>query len=250
VARLGDLAPGEARSGELQRRGNQAGGAGITTAPVSYLIYGEEMDKQGMRGQPLPADLQQRIRVLDALYNYGPSPRGGQPLFFAWSDAAALTVTPQVERVDEQDLTLVTGTPRMEVVGGEVSLGQGWLAPRFEEGLASVCFGGQGAGLTLGAEPAVMQLALPRDLYGLRASELRLLTASDGPWMNDTQIELYDWASGDWVAQETSERNVVVAEPGRFLGGHGAIRLRLTNGQGQPNFNCIYVDARIRGSLS
>jgi hypothetical protein len=249
LVRLGDLAPGEVRSGDLKRRGNQGGGAGITT-PVSYLIYGEEMDKQGMSGQPLSADLQQRVRVLDALYNYGPSPRGGQPLFFAWSDTTALTVTPEAQRVDQKDLTLITGSPRLQVTGDELRLGQGWLAPRYEEGVASICFGGQGAGLTLGAQPAVMQLSLPRDLFGLRPSELRLLTASDGPWMNNTLVELFDWTSGAWVAQAATERNVVVEGPERFLGGHGVIRVRLTNDQGQPNFNCVYVDARIRGSLS
>lgn len=251
IARLGDLAPGERVAGELRRRQPAQPGAFGPTVPMSYLVFGEEMDRQSkIGGQPLPPDVQQRIRILDALYNYGPSPRGGQPLLLAWVDASALAVGSAEQRADYQQIALLSATPRVALAGGEQALGPGWLAPRFESGMSSVCFGGQGTGVTLGPEPAVMQLALPRDLYGLRASELSLLTASDGQWADSTQVELYDWAAGAWVAQPVAGRSVAVAEPARFLGGHGAVRVRITGGQPQVNFGCIYVDARIKGSLS
>ncbi len=218
---------------------------------MSYLVYGDEMDRQSkVGGQPLPPDLQQRIRILDALYNYGPSPRGGQPLLLAWADTAGLTISPGEQRADQQHVAVVSATPRLILPEGEVTIGQGWLAPRFESGMASVCFGGQGTGVTLGPQPATMQLELPRDLFGLRPSELSLLTASDGQWLGDTQVELYNWASGAWEPQAISARSVVVPEPARFLGSHGALRVRVSGGQAQANFGCVYIDARIKGALS
>ncbi len=251
VVRLGDLAPGEVRSGQLARRQSGQPGAFGPTLPMSYLVYGEEMDRQSkLGGQPLPPDIQQRVRILDALYNYGPSPRGGQPLLLAWADTATLAIEPSELRADQQHIAIISATPRLELPAGELNLGQGWFAPRFESGMASVCFGGQGIGITLGPQPAIMQLNLPRDLYGLQASELSLLTAADGPWANDTVIELYNWASGEWTPQTISGRRIAVEGPERFLGSHGALRVRITGGQPQVNFGCVYVDARIKGTIS
>lgn len=249
VARLGDLAPGETKGAELTRR--QGGQAAFgPSAPVSYLIYGEEMDRLGsMGGQPLPLVLQQRVRVLDAIYNYGPSTRGGQPLFVAWTDDTALGLTPADARVDAQQSAIVTGAPRVELVGGAATLSPGWLAPSFETGQASACFGGSGMGVTLGQEPAVLRLTLPRDLFGLRLTELTLITASDTPWLGDTSVELFDWRAGVWEAQPTDGRRVGVSEPGRFLSSHGVMRVRVGNERGQPNLGCVYVDALLNGEL-
>lgn len=250
VLRLGDLAPEETKSGELKRRqGGQPMGFG-TNIPVSYLVYGEEMDKQSrMGGQPLPPELQQRVRLLDAIYNFGPVTRGGQPLVIAWADAPALELTPADTRADEQRSAIITGTPQLELVDGVVSLGTGWLLPRYEGSQATACFGGQGSGVTLGQEPAVLRLVLPRDLYGLRAGELTLVTASDAPWLEDTTVELFDWRSGVWERQPTQARQSPVADPGRFLSSHGVLRVRVGSERPQPNFGCVYVDAKIKGEL-
>ncbi|NTU84112.1 MAG: hypothetical protein HGA45_32880, partial [Chloroflexales bacterium] len=250
VIRLGDLAPGATKGGELKRRQMAQPGAFGSTVPMSYLIYGEEMDGQSKTGgQPLPPAIQQRIRILDALYNYGPSTRGGQPLLLAWADTPSLAVRPAEERADWQHISVISATPRLEFAGGEVRLDQGWLAPRFEGGMSSVCFGGQGSGITLGPQPATMQLMLPRDLFGMRPRELSLLTASDGPWFDDTLIELYDWRGGAWVPQAITARRAVVESPERYLGSHGVIRVRITGPQPQANFGCIYIDARLTGVM-
>lgn len=248
LVRLGDLAAGETRAGQLKRRQAGQGGGFGASLPMSYLVYGEEMDRQSKTGgQPLPPEIQQRIRILDALYNYGPSPRGGQPLLLAWSDELSLAIQSNALRADQQQIALISAAPRLALPAGEVSLAQGWLAPRFESGVASVCFGGQGTGLTLGPQPATMQLVLPRDLYGLRATALELLTASDGPWANDTLLELYDWGTGSWEPQTITRRTTVIEGPERFIGSHGALRVRLS-GQNQANLGCIYIDAKIKGA--
>jgi hypothetical protein len=250
VARLGDLAPGETKGGELRRRqGGQAAGFGASV-PVSYLVYGEEMDQQSrMGGQPLPLELQQRVRLLDAIFNYGPSTRGGQPLFVAWADSGALRLTPSGTRADEQRSAIITGAPRLELAGTEVTLGAGWLAPRFEGSQATACFGGQGSGVTLGQEPAVLRLTLPRDLYGLRPTTITLVTASDAPWIDGTTVELFNWQAGVWEAQPTAARQIPVADPGRFLSSHGVLRVRVGSERPQANFGCVYVDAKIEGEL-
>jgi hypothetical protein len=183
------------------------------------------------------------------LYNYGPSTRGGQPLLLAWVDAATLSVTPAEARSDHQQVAVLISAPRVAVGDGEVVLGAGWLAPRFESSASSACFGGQGAGITLGPEPAVIQLGLPRDLYGFQADELTLLTASDGPWFDDTTVELYDWTTGSWEAQPVTNREIAVLSPARFLGSHGALRARVGSPQAQAGFGCVYIDARLKGAL-
>lgn len=248
VVRLGDLAPGETKRGELQRRQGNRDGFG-PVMPVSYLIYGDEIDRQGRGGgQPLPRETQQRIRLLDALYNYGPSTRGGQPLLLAWSDQFALDLLPATVRSDEQHSAMIAATPRIET-NAELSLGPGWFVPRFEGGQSSACFGGLGSGLVLGQEPAVLRLTLPRDLYGLRPSELTLITNSDTPWQNDTSVELFDWSSGSWEQIAITARQLQIEEPARFLGSHGALRVRVGSERGGGNFGCIYLDARLKGSM-
>lgn len=250
VARLGSIAPGETKRGELKRRQSGQPGAFGPAAPVSYLVYGEEMDAQSKQGgQPLPLLIQQRIRLLDALYNYGPSLRGGQPLLLAWADTTALQLVPADVLADEQHSAMLRSAPRVELAPGEATLGAGWLAPRFEGGQASACFGGQGTGITLGPQPALLQLTLPRDLYGFRPSELALLTSSDGPWLDDTTVELYDWAAGSWESVPITARQVAVAAPERFLSSGGALRLRLTSPQPQANFGCLYIDAKLKGAM-
>jgi hypothetical protein len=250
VARLGDIAPGETRGGELVRRPNIGAGQFGSGTPLSYLVYGDEMDRNSKNGgQPLPAELQVRVRLLDALFAYGPTPRDGQPMLIAWSREPALVLAPPDRKVERQQVALITAQPRLEADGDAIELPQGWLSPRYEGGQSSVCFGAMGSGVTLGADPVVVQLGLPRDFYGLRPSELTLLTGADGAWLPENVVELYDWSSGEWVRQSAEGQPLAVSEPERFLSGHGKIRVRLTSTLAQPNFGCVYVDATLKGSL-
>jgi hypothetical protein len=253
VARFGDVPPGETRRGELQQRpGAAAMGMGMGgTAPVSYLVFKEEIDQQSRSGgQPLPPDLQQRIRLLDALYNYGPSTRAGQPLLIAWADTKALDLLPADVRADEQHSAIVAGSPRIEAADGRVDLKAGWLAPRFEGGQFNACFGGQGTGVTLGPEPVTMRLVLPRDLYHLRLNEMTLLTGSDSPWSDATTVELFDWTTGGWDNQAVRGRQQVVPDPARFLSSSGVIRVRVGSEGVAMNMGCVYIDATLKGELS
>lgn len=250
VARLGDIPAGETRSGALTRRQQGQMGMGGSSVPVSYAIYGEEMDNQSkMGGQPLPPELQLRVRLLDALYNYGPSTHSGQPLMVAWADSAGLALRTGEQRADEQQVAIVATTPSIEMVGASIDLPQGWFSPRFEGNQVNACFGGQGAGLTLGTEPGVMQLSLPRDLYGVQASALTLLGSSDGPWSEDIRLELYNWAEGSWVEQSTVRRTLEVADASSFLGTHGKLRIRLSATGPLMNTGCVYVDAKLKGTM-
>ncbi len=250
VARLGDLAPGERRSGLLQRRRVVQPGLFGPVIPLGYLIYGDEIDRQGQPGgQPLPTGLQQRMRILDAFYSYGLSLQNGQPLVIAWSGAPVLATALEGTRASSQHTTLITGRPQMMVAGDAVTLGRGWLAPSFESASTTTCMGGQGLGLLLRPDPAVVNLVLPRDLYGLRPQVMTLETGSDGPWQHTTVVELYNWNLGAWEAQTLTRRSQPIEEPERFLGGNGAIRVRLSHPQGEAGAGCVYVDATVKGSM-
>jgi hypothetical protein len=249
VVRLGTVAPGATASGELKRRQAPPGAFGPTT-PVSYLVYGEEIDTQSRSGgQPMSLVVQQRVRLLDALYSYGPSLRGGQPLLVAWAADSDLELVPADLRADTQRSALVSLAPRVELGAGEATLGVGWVVPRFEVGQVNACFGGQGTGVTLGQEAVAFQLALPRDLAEFQASELTLVTASDGPWLDSITLELFDWRVGAWEPISLTGQQTEVGEPARFVGGGGGLRVRLANRDGQNSFGCVYVDARLKGSM-
>lgn len=251
VLRLGDIGPGETRSGELARRENLGGGMfGGGGTPLSYLVYGPEMDRNSKSGgQPLPPELQVRVRLLDALFAYGPAPRDSQPILIAWSREPGLELAPAERKVERQQMAVITARPRLVMADAAFELPQGWLSPRYEGGQGNVCFGAMGSGITLGFDPVVVELGLPRDLYGLRPSALTLLTGADGAWSPETTVELYDWLGGDWVRQNAQGKPLELDEPERFLSGHGKIRARISTTLAQPNFNCVYVDATLKGSL-
>ena len=250
VARLGDLAPGERRSALLQRQRVAQPGLFGPVIPLGYLIYSDEIDRQGQPGgQPLAAGLQQRIRILDAFYSYGLALQNGQPLVIAWSSASGLSLALEGTRASSQHTTLITATPRITVAGDTLSLGRGWLASRFESPGTTSCMGGQGLGLLVRPDPAVVNLVLPRDLYGLRPEAMTLETGADGPWQPTTVVELYNWNAGAWEAQSLMRRSQPIEAPERFLGSNGAIRVRLSYPHGEAAPGCVYVDATLKGRM-
>ena len=243
--RAGDLAPGAHSSGELTRRANANLGM-----PLSYLIYGAEIDKNSAAGgQPLPIELQLRTRILDALFALGPLPRNSQPLLIGWADTDGIALSPGEQRAERQNVTMIFTTPQIIGDNQSLNLGQGWLSPRFENNQNNLCFGSQGSGVSLGNQPSVMRLTLPRDLADLQIDELNLLTATDGPWKPETTIELYDWAGRTWVAQPAKGRPLSISEPARYLNPGGQLRVRISTTLSQPDFACVYVDAKLKGSL-
>jgi hypothetical protein len=136
----------------------------------------------------------------------------------------------------------------VEVGGSTLSLEQGWLTASFESGPTNVCFGSQGTGVMMGSGPVLMQLALPRDLYNLRVSAVTLLNSADGPWPDETSIELYDWAAAQWELQPARGRPLELKDAGRFLSPLGTMRVRLEAGSTNQD-GCIYIDAKLKGTL-
>jgi hypothetical protein len=257
VAHVGDLLPGEQRSvsfdstgAEAQNRRNKFGGA-----PISYLIYSELIDQMNQQGgKPLPPEIQLRQGLLDAMYSSGPIQRNAAPLLFAWSDAPPLQVEVPQQRVARQQLTLLVVKPQLLLDPGPLALDQGWMQRNLvlsdPTNSQSVCMGSKGLGVSLFGQPAVQTLTLPRELRALRPSELRLLPSADGPWPQEVQIELYDWASASWISQPlTGDNPLAVAQPERFLNG-GELRARIS-GQVNPQMGggCLYVDASVKGEL-
>ncbi|MFV9507329.1 MAG: hypothetical protein AB4911_22485 [Oscillochloridaceae bacterium umkhey_bin13] len=250
LIRLGDLAPGSTARGQLsQEIPVDLGGFG-TQLPVSSLIYGPELERQGRDGgQPPSPSTLQRMRILDAIYSYGPALQSNHPLVLAWADMADLELVAIKQRIDSQRLALITFSPQLVVNPATVELPQGWLLPRFEFDVRAVCFGSQGSGVPVNSAPATMQLVVPRDLYGLQLDRLQLQLGSDSPWSDEVQIQLYDWATGTWVRQPSLAGLNEVAEPARFLGSHGRLRVQIQSMRNPASQGCVYVDAMLSGVM-
>jgi hypothetical protein len=253
VARLGDLAPG------AQRDLAAAFGADDPRNPkraadmsLSYLIYGDLIEQsQRPGGTPLPAVVQVRIRMLDALFAYGPNPRSGHPLLIGWTAEPNLELTPVGLRAERQHLALLVHEPQITADAAPITLGRGWLHKRVANGQSALCYGALGAGVSLGADPVLLQLSLPRDLYGFRPSELSVLSETDGPWVAENQVELYNWVDDAWEALPISGRNepLMLEAPERFVGSHGRLWARIASTAAQPAFGCIYLDVTMKGTL-
>lgn len=253
IAFLGDLAPGAQGRTLLERRNPVGNGAKFSDrAPLSYLIYGTELEKfnNELLGPP-PPELLLRVRFLDAIYSAGPVARGTQPVLIAWMQSAPLLVDVAGKRVTRQQLTLVTFTPQLQVVGSTVTLGQNWLERRIEQAPDAACAGGQGLGVNLfSAETVVMSLSLPRPLARFQPSAMTLLTTADGAWPAEIGVALFDWQQGIWVPQERGSGSSPVVQPERFLGSNGKILAQIS-GQVTPQNNpgCLYIDAVLEGQL-
>jgi hypothetical protein len=252
IARLGDVAPGERREVELTTVDDMQSAKVAPGASLSYLIYGDAIDASSRAGgAPLPVEAQLRIRILDAVFAYGPNPRGGHPLLLAWSDQPTLDLSPVDLRAERQHLALVMSEPQIIPGSAPLELGLGWLHKRFVNAQAGLCYGSMGAGVGLGPEPVLLQLALPRDLYGFRPSELALIADTDGPWMAETQVELYNWEQHSWEVLPMGGRGepVGIDAPERFVGSHGRLWARMASIAEEPSFGCVYLDATMKGTL-
>lgn len=248
VARLGDAAPGATLTGTFQPPPGDPMRLFGPHIPLGYLLYGQELESEhphmGLSMQP---DTQQRMRIVEALFNYGPNARSSQPIMLAWADFSPLQVRADVSRSSNKQLALITLTPTLDLGPNPITIDKGWLQARFESSVENSCFG-VSPGVSLSSRPAIMQLHLPRDLYGLHVEQLTLITSADGPWQPETLVELYDWQTATWHAQDTTQRESNVANPARYLGSHGILRVRVSGQVAPGNFHCAYVDASIIGA--
>lgn len=253
VARIGDLAPGETRQVAFDpEQGNRGNGKQAPGTTLSGLIYGDLIERSAqVGGTPPPAAVQLRIRMLDAIFAYGPNPRGGHPLLIGWAGTPTVDLLPLGLRAERQHLALIVGEPQLTIGTAPVELGVGWLDKRFTNAQGGLCYGSLGVGVGLGPEPALLQLALPRDLYGFQPTELALLSDTDGPWMAEMQVELYNWEQGAWIAMPTMERGepTPISAPQQFVGSHGKLWARIAGQADDAAFGCVYLDATMKGTL-
>ncbi|PDW01639.1 hypothetical protein [Candidatus Viridilinea mediisalina] len=247
VARLGDATPGATLSGTLLPPQVEARRFFGPHIPLGYLLYGQDLDSENpYMGMTMQPDIQQRMRIVESLFSYGPSVRGGQPIMLAWADFSPLQVNADMARSSSKQLALITLNPQLDLGPNPIQLEPGWLQARFESSVENSCFG-TSPGVSLSNRPASIQLQLPRDLYGLQVQELSLITSTDGPWQPSTLVELYDWQAATWDAQDTTQRESRIANPQRYLGSHGMLRVRVSGEVAPGNFHCVYVDAKLVG---
>lgn len=251
VARLGDLAPGETRQVALSRNDARIIGPGFAgKTPLSYLVYGEELDRAGRQGEAmLDPEVQQRVRLLDAIAGYGPVVRDARPLLLAWIDTAPFRAEVPGQRAESRSLSLLTMQPKL-LAEGTLQLEAGWLQSRYDTDPASLCVGGQGLGALPNGQSVQVRLRLPRHLRALQVDHLALLTSAEGLWPAETSLRVFDWQHRAWVAVDAIAERIPLAEPARFVNAAGTILAEFQSPpSGMMNAGCLYLDAEVGGTL-
>ncbi len=249
VVHLGTLQPGAQQSAELIPEQTQQ--RAMPGMPLSYLIYGDESSFAGRPGtSPVTPTVQLRSALLDAIYSYGPIPRPTRPMLLAWTDQALLGIDVPDRRVARQQLTLITLHPPLHVAGQRITLNQGWFDRQIQANDEQKCVGFHGLGFILSGPPVIMTLRLPPEMIRLEVEALSLLPLADNVWPIDATVELFDWSSGEWVAQTVQSPSFPIADPARFVNNRGEIRLQIS---GQLSFQdmpgCMTIDATLTGMM-
>ncbi len=251
VAQLGDLAPGETGRVALDRNDARIVGPGFAgKTPLSYLVYGEELDRAGHHGEGvLDPVVQQRVRMLDAIAGYGPVVRDARPLLLAWVDAAPFRAEVSGQRAESRSLSLLTMQPRL-LAEGSLELEAGWLQPRYDTDPASLCVGGQGLGALPNGQSVQVRLRLPEHLRTLQVDSLALLTSAEGIWPAETSLRVFDWQRREWIAVDAIAERIPLSDPTRFVNAAGTILAEFQSPpSGMMNAGCLYLDAEVGGTL-
>jgi hypothetical protein len=251
VARLGDIAPGETSRAALSRDDARIVGPGFAgKTPLSYLVYGEELDRAGRQGEGrLDPQVQQRVRMLDAIAGYGPVVRDARPLLLAWVDTPPFQADVPGRRAERRSLSLLTIQPRL-LADGPLQLEAGWLQARYDVDPASLCVGGQGPGALPDGQTVQVRLRLPEHLRRLQVDSLALLTSAEGVWPAETSLRIFDWQRREWVTVDAIAERIPLAEPARFVNAAGTILAEFQSPPaGMMNAGCLYLDAEVGGTL-
>jgi hypothetical protein len=248
LARLGDLAPGATRTTTFTTEKADIG------MSLGYLVYRSRLEINNPNDRPMPVDrdAQRRQSVIDALYANGATPRGTAPVLVAWLDAAPLHAQVSAERVDQQQLTLLTSLPRREFAPGALELGRGWSELRASDqtGNPIVCYTQRGLGFGTYNGNVEATLSLPAEVRAATFNEVALEVESDGAWPTEATFELYDRDDDAWrVVELGGPGRWVLDNWQRYLGTNGELRLRFNNGGLTPSSSCIGMALTVKGQL-
>jgi hypothetical protein len=266
VIRLKDMAAGEQHTTDalVMRESDIPQEQRFQQSPLSYLIYEEQagLNVTSPRFQPPPPDIQQRMALLDAVYPYERS-RTMQPLIIAWVDDTPLDASIPGQRVEQQQLALITFQPDLHIVSDQVNLGAGWFRRRFEgagvtnmNNTSVLCMGGNGAGISLVdiellPEGVTEILHLPPELARLQPDTLTLHLITDGERPEELVVDLFDWQSGEWVPHTLRNDRLPLDDPSRFLSSGGEIHVFFDpqRQSAEQLHGCLFLDAAVSGTL-
>jgi hypothetical protein len=246
VLRFGTMAPGERREGtfELVQEPNMG------LASLSYLAYAPQIDEAARSNGMWPPLVQLRTRILDAYSGYGPSPRSAEPLLIAWLPESALDVRLTVEKAAHQRSALLVQSPEIVAAQGQMQLDAAWLKRQALVSAGQLCYGMVGLGVNVLDQPVEIVYTLPRSLFGMQPSSLRLRTSADMSWPAGMSLELFDWQGNSWHTLQATGKPIVVEDPARFFGSHGRMKVRLTQSDvNATGSGCVYVDAELTGAM-
>lgn len=252
VAQIGDLQPGERRTVEMNLTG---GTPSIWDASLaSRILQGQQ--NSGNRSNVATSEITMREAVLNAIFSspFGPGVPS-QPTLVGWLEEAPITLNLDQERVQHQQLTLLTMTvDPIYPAGQQVSLPRGWLMPSIEASSnnGGPCTTSSGIGWYADTGVLTTTLQLPAELHDLQPDNVAVYGQTDGPDPKGLKLSIYDWIERDWIDIEDmafTGKAKELDQPARFHGPNGTFQFRTDLTEiGMQGFGCMSLDLSIEGT--
>ncbi len=259
--RIGDLAPGEETTFELQRNFNGSS--------ASDGVYGFG----GFGGGEAEQVSMLRRQVIDSLVGYGGMmpgmdigiTTGRGPYLIGWRETPGpLPVAIDDVAAQRLDHTVEVIAVRPQMATGEVTIEPAQMAVSVVERTGDASDVGSGM-MMMTDGSATFGIALPLEASGMSVTELEILAGPDpgmviveqggfgGMWPPGFSIELRNAQTGEWteLGDLSQESRFEIDDPTTAMDRAGRIEVRVTGEGINPNMgsNTVFVSARASGVI-
>lgn len=256
IQRLGDLANGETAEISIQL-GTQISSRG--GSDFGWMIF----DGSNVSDVGASRMLDVRRTLINTLFQpeyYGspisskafPSSYGVsyRPVVLGWLEDAPPDLTVRGQAVNEQTTGIVFSAFEFSLPeNGAVSIPSGMLPGRLVQmPISGGTCGPQGASVWIDRGEAIFDFVLPDGIQEIEIQKLLLGLESDGGWLNQMTVGIYNWESGEWLqlADAALGVNVIEGEIDQYINPEGRIQISLTSEQ-QGNGMCYYLGLGLQG---
>ncbi len=220
-----------------------------STQPFPGSLFERAQMEAGPRGLPRDVQVQQQI-----LGNYFQGPNGpelpGQSIFIGWMRSSPLDVRVAGANWATQQSSLVVAPLSLRYAPGAVHLAPGDLAANLTrlEGEVGNC--GPANQVFVVNGQVLLEYQVPAALAGMKVTRLSLVMEGGGGGGDMPVIEMAD-REGAWVKIDSPRMGPNdLADPARFVGADGSLRLRLTmDGESSRGVMCLGYYLDIEGEL-
>jgi hypothetical protein len=214
---------------------------------ISNVVLGEAL----AAGRDVGGQIDRRLLLRETLLNAGAEPlvqaADSGPLVLGWLNVALVPIDVDFRDAARQQVALLIARPRISGTG-EAVVPTGWMYLDLQERSVQSCRANGISGVATTTLPVEVPLRLPSAMATFQLEQLRIDLASEREWPNaGVRLELYDWRSASWVAQDfDGPGSLELAAAGSYMQG-GRILLRLDGRIAEAG--CVLVDAQLRGTL-